>query len=232
MNYCEECGKSFSTKYNLRRHFRSIHDESNDNDEDDSDDSSENESMDVTEDKSSTKTDDNDDDSSFLSTDSESFIDTDDDDGLEKEEQKLWQDLLTRAINVGKNFPKIKNVRELWEDEGNLQKAKNEIQNLIWKLQYYISSLNKGQIYPAIKNEIRSLRRNGYYKKESWNKAWDNRLYLIEMLLRDNEDHFQKILDDESTTSSSSSSSEKCDDDADDEDEEQDSGYNKFYSQL
>lgn len=213
MNYCEECRKSFSTKYSLMRHQKIFHKENDDVQDDDDDGDSNRSSSDVSENEAM-DTDDNssqgaasDQSSSPLDSDNgDSFIIDDEDDDaskleLDEDERNTWQRII-KAVHDRGHFNNIKDVRDIWEDNSNLHAAKDAIQELIRKMQFYISSLNNGKIYPSIKDEIRELREKGYYKKESWNKAWDNRLYMIEMLLKENEDFLRKLMDAPKSTES------------------------------
>ena len=133
MNYCEECRKSFSTKYNLRRHRKTVHE--NKNSDEETDNTSEDETMEtdnksvmeMDNDKSSSaetydksahpsKSASSNDLNSLFGGDNESFIDSDYDEsnlGIEESERRIWQQLIIRAINFDKNFVSVKIVREL-----------------------------------------------------------------------------------------------------------------------
>lgn len=193
MNYCQECNKSYSTIYNLKRHQKTIHDNRSEESDNADKSSTGSENIDTVEDekssqKSNSTTSSSSAFNSILTTDEDAFrYDADDKVlNLDDNERYVWKRLI-KSIDPEKIHGEVKVVSDLWKDENNLKDVKDQLSNVLWKIQHYIATLNEGEIYPQIKEEIKALQRNGYYKHESWKKAWDNRIHLIKMLLKENE---------------------------------------------
>jgi len=210
---CEICKKKYATKYTLRKHKESIHndddnEESADNDSDDNEESGDNDSDDneshmQVEEKSN------------ASTEMDSFIAelNEDDDELEeklefKENELSNWTVIMRITNLKDKLSRLKSIDELWQSEENLQICVDNLRYGVHRLTCIIRELENGEVLPHIKEEIKRLREQSYAHNESWRVAFNNRKYLIMEMLKANENNLSKLLTEEEEVEHQSSSSD------------------------